>query len=244
MPTFKTFDELDLSYHDEGDGRTIVLLHGFAADTNINYVRSGILDVLLDEGYRVIALDLRGHGLSARPIDVEAYLDDAMKQDVAALFDHLGLDDVVLVGYSMGADLALRFAADDSRVKALALLGIGAERGDDSDTNWRGDLIAALESDALDLDDAAAGRVRITAGLDRAPLVALLKASAAANRQRPARPTVPVLLAVGVDDENATDPGPLAEQLGATFVQVPGDHFTANSAPDLHRSLTKFLAEQ
>ena len=53
MATFESFDGLTLSYTDEGDGRAVVLLHGFAADTNVNYVRSGILDLLLDEGYRV-----------------------------------------------------------------------------------------------------------------------------------------------------------------------------------------------
>ena len=70
MPDFESFDGLRLSYLDDGDGRTVVLLHGFAADTNVNYVRSGILDLLLDEGYRVVTLDARGHGLvvEAAPI--------------------------------------------------------------------------------------------------------------------------------------------------------------------------------
>jgi pimeloyl-ACP methyl ester carboxylesterase len=98
MPDFESFDGLRLSYLDDGDGRTVVLLHGFAADTNVNYVRSGILDLLLDEGYRVVTLDARGHGLSSKPTDPEAYADDAMKRDVVALFDHLGLEDVLLVG--------------------------------------------------------------------------------------------------------------------------------------------------
>ncbi len=68
MATFDSFDGLTLYYDDQGDGPTVVLLHGFAADTNVNYVRSGILDLLLDEGYRVVALDARG----SRPL-VEAH---------------------------------------------------------------------------------------------------------------------------------------------------------------------------
>jgi len=63
MANFDSFDGLSLYYDDQGDGPTVVLLHGFAADMNVNYVRSGILDLLLDEGYRVVALDARGHGL-------------------------------------------------------------------------------------------------------------------------------------------------------------------------------------
>ena len=125
MANFETSDGLSLFYQDEGDGRTVVLLHGFAADTNVNYVRSGVLDLLLDEGYRVVTLDARGHGLSSKPTDPEAYGNDAMKRDVVALFDHLGLDGVLLVGYSMGAHLSLRLAPDELRVKALVLLGIG-----------------------------------------------------------------------------------------------------------------------
>ncbi len=115
MANFDSFDGQSLFYDDQGDGPTVVLLHGFAADMNVNYVRSGILDLLLDEGYRVVALDARGHGLSAKPTDSEAYADDAMKRDVVALFDHLGLRDVVLVGYSMGAHLSLRLAPDEPR---------------------------------------------------------------------------------------------------------------------------------
>jgi hypothetical protein len=55
---------------------------------------------------------------------------------------------------------------------------------------------------------------------------------------------VPVLHVVAEDDENAGDPAPLAERLGATLERVPGDHFTANARPELHRALTEFLAAQ
>ena len=44
--------------------------------------------------------------------------------------------------------------------------------------------------------------------------------------------------------ENIGDPTLLAERLGATLVRVPGDHFTANSRPELHRALSEFLGAQ
>ena len=66
MANFDSFDGQSLYYDDQGDGPTVVLLHGFAADMNVNYVRSGILDLLLDEGYRVVALD-RARGSGSRP---------------------------------------------------------------------------------------------------------------------------------------------------------------------------------
>ena len=245
MPDFESFDGLRLSYLDDGDGRAVVLLHGFAADTNVNYVRSGILDLLLDEGYRVVTLDARGHGLSSKPTEPEAYADDAMKRDVVALFDHLGLDDVLLVGYSMGAHLALRLAPSEPRVKAVVLLGIGESgTGGEDGADRRDALVAVLEADSPDdVDDASLRQFRVMAGLDREPLLAYVRAPGSVG-PAPDGVDVPVLLVVGDDDENAGDPAPLAERLDATLVRVPGDHFTANSRPELHRALTTFLADQ
>jgi pimeloyl-ACP methyl ester carboxylesterase len=243
MPDFESFDGLRLFYQDEGDGRTVVLLHGFAADTNVNYVRSGILDLLLDEGYRVVTLDARGHGLSSKPTDSEAYADDAMKRDVVALFDHLALDDVLLVGYSMGAHLSLRLAPDEPRVKAVVLLGIGDHGTGETGEGRRDALVAVLEAESPDdVDDASLRQFRVMAGLDREPLLAYVNARGSVGPE-PDDVDVPVLLIVGDDDENAGDPAPLADRLGATLVRVPGDHFTANARPELHRALTEFVAE-
>jgi len=246
MASFESFDGLTLFYQDEGAGPTVVLLHGFAADTNVNYVRSGILDLLLDEGYRVVTLDARGHGLSAKPTDPEAYGNDAMKRDVVALFDHLDLDGVVLVGYSMGAHLSLRLAPDEPRVKALVLLGIGeTAAGGEGGADRRDALVAVLEADSPDdVDDASLRQFRVMAGLDREPLLAYVRAPGGESPARLDAITVPVLLIVGDDDENAGDPAGLAEQVGATLVRVPGDHFTANARPELHQALVGFLAEQ
>src|SRR5215470_15493235 len=212
MPDFESFDGLRLFYQDEGDGRTVVLLHGFAADTNVNYVRSGILDLLLDEGYRVVTLDARGHGLSSKPTDSAAYADDAMKRDVVALFDHLGLDDVLLVGYSMGAHLSLRLAPDEPRVKAVVLLGIGDHGTGETGEGRRDALVAVLEADSPDdVDDASLRQFRVMAGLDREPLLAYVNARGSIGPSPEGALDVPVLLVVGEDDENAGDPGPLAD---------------------------------
>src|SRR5437763_17054162 len=54
MPEFSTFDGLRLAYDDEGDGPPTVLLHGFAADAAINWVRPGITDALVAAGPPVI----------------------------------------------------------------------------------------------------------------------------------------------------------------------------------------------
>jgi pimeloyl-ACP methyl ester carboxylesterase len=244
MPNFESFDGVSLFYTDEGDGRTVVLLHGFAADSNVNYVRSGVLDLLLDEGYRVIALDARGHGLSDKPTDVESYANDAMRHDVAALFDHLGLDDVVLVGYSMGAELAMRFTGSDERVAALVIVGVGATEDDFAVREERRQrFIAAFESESDDEAAELLGGFRLMAGLDRTPLLAQLK-SGDSRGERPVSIAVPMILVVGDDDTVAGDPVPLAARYGAPLVQVPGSHFNAHASPQAHAALLGFLREQ
>jgi pimeloyl-ACP methyl ester carboxylesterase len=245
VPNFDSFDGVSLYYDDQGDGRTVVLLHGFAADTNVNYVRSGILDRLLDEGYRVIALDARGHGLSSRPTDPSAYEDDAMRRDVQALFDHLGLDECIVVGYSMGGQTALRLAADEPRVRALALLGVGENTGPiDGEADARATIIAALNADHPDdVEHASLRQFRVMAGLDREPLIALMNAKANDTRARLDEVDVPCLVIVGRDDVTANSPEALPTKLrNAEMVWVPGDHYTANAQPELHEALVEFLA--
>src|SRR5262249_45714672 len=210
VPTFASFDGIELFYDDQGEGRPVVLLHGFAADTNINFVRSGILDALVDEGYRAISLDHRGHGLSGKPHEPEAYADDALTRDAQALFDELELDGVIVLGYSMGSGVALRLAAVDPRIRAVVAIGVGTasvERGAEEgagDGSARG---AAMRADDPDSIDAPLGRQFRTLAdsirADRLALAALMEA----GRPRPAdhlgEIAVPVLVVVGSDDELA-----------------------------------------
>jgi len=237
VPTFASFDGIELFFDDQGDGAPVVLLHGFAADTNINFVRPGILDALVDEGYRSIALDHRGHGLSSKPHEVEAYADDALTRDVRALFDHLGLDGVTVIGYSMGSGIALCLGATDPRVRAVVAIGVGSAslaRGTDEaapDGNSMANGLLADDPDSV--DDPLARQFRRLADSVRADRVALA-ALMQAGRPRPFDILddikVPVLVVAGADDELAGDPQVLADRMdSARAVTVPGDHFTANA---------------
>jgi pimeloyl-ACP methyl ester carboxylesterase len=125
MDTFASFDDLELSYLDAGEGAPVVLLHGFAADHFSNWVATGVVDRLIGARRRVIAPDARGHGASAKPHDPDAYANDAMVRDVRSLFDHLSLHRVDVVGYSMGSIVAGRLAPREPRVRSLVLGGVG-----------------------------------------------------------------------------------------------------------------------
>jgi pimeloyl-ACP methyl ester carboxylesterase len=123
--------DIRLHYTDEGAGEVVILLHGFAVNSDLNWRRSGILDEL-SERFRVVALDLRGHGLSDKPHALEAY-GLALVSDVKRLVDHLGLERVHLVGYSLGGFIALKLAAlNPASVQSTVLIGAGWESPDNS----------------------------------------------------------------------------------------------------------------
>jgi 3-oxoadipate enol-lactonase len=95
----------------------VLLLHGWTASADLNFFA---VYACLAESYRVIALDLRGHGRgmrSAEPFSLEDCADDA-----AALLGQLEADNVVVVGYSMGGPVGMLLARRHSgRVKALVM---------------------------------------------------------------------------------------------------------------------------
>jgi pimeloyl-ACP methyl ester carboxylesterase len=116
-----------LSFLRAGQGRPILLLHGFASDAAEDWVEAGWFGALIAAGYDEIAPDLRGHGLSVKSCDPADYRLDAFAGDIAALCGHCwgGLR-FSLVGYSMGAHVAMSVAlASADRVECLILGGMG-----------------------------------------------------------------------------------------------------------------------
>lgn len=101
-------------------GEPVIMLHGWGASI---YTFRHAFAVLARAGWRVIAMDLRGHGLSDHPRGKNAYSTDAYLADLDALFDALDLSRAALVAHSMGGGIALRHALRASRrVSALALI--------------------------------------------------------------------------------------------------------------------------
>ncbi|MDI9948070.1 alpha/beta hydrolase [Rhodococcus sp. IEGM 1305] len=100
--SFITSDDVELIYDDEGVGRTFLFLHGYGCRRgHWEYQRQALLDV----DHRVIALDLRGHGDSQKPPHGQTIA--RMGQDVRELISALDLDQVTLVGHSMGVSVSL-----------------------------------------------------------------------------------------------------------------------------------------
>ncbi|MEC3976495.1 alpha/beta fold hydrolase [Amycolatopsis sp. H20-H5] len=253
MPTFTSFDGVQLSYTRwEGMGRhprPVVLQHGFAADTNANWIAPGVVAALRDAGFTVISLDARGHGRSEKPHDEASYSGDAMAYDVSALLDELRLDEVSLVGYSLGAIIALTVAATDKRVRCLATGGVGAGIVDFGGVDTRvvtPEVISeAMLADSVEAAPPAGAPFRMLAdalGGDRFALAALARGA----RNKPidlSAIAVPTLVLAGEADPLAAQPERLAAAIaGARLVRVPGDHLAAVMSPAFAEALTTFLA--
>src|ERR1700761_9152347 len=89
--------DIEIYYEDHGVGLPVVLIHGYPLSGR---AWDKQVPVLLDAGYRVITYDRRGFGQSSQP--TVGYDYDTFTNDLAALLEHLDLQDAVLVGHSMG----------------------------------------------------------------------------------------------------------------------------------------------
>lgn len=98
-----------LAYALYGEGpRVTVLLHGLLLSQRMH---EPLARSLAARGNRVVTLDLLGHGLSDRPADMSSYSMTLFAREVVALLDHLGLDEAVVMGTSLGANTTLEVAA-------------------------------------------------------------------------------------------------------------------------------------
>ncbi len=111
-------------YTDEGAGEPVILIHGVGANADLNWRRNGVIARLRSD-FRVIAYDVRGHGLSDKPHDPAAYGAELIA-DVRRLMDHLEIERAHIAGYSLGGFIALAFATQHpERVRSVAYCASG-----------------------------------------------------------------------------------------------------------------------
>jgi pimeloyl-ACP methyl ester carboxylesterase len=121
-------------YEDDGAGLPILLTHGFGASTGM---WAGQVAAYQDR-YRLIRWDMRGHGKTECPEELSHYSQAHTVEDMRALLDHLGVEQAVIAGHSLGGFMALAFnVAYPERVKALVLQGSGpGYRRDEARETW------------------------------------------------------------------------------------------------------------
>jgi pimeloyl-ACP methyl ester carboxylesterase len=134
MTFITTPDGVRLRICDRGAGeRTIVLVHGW----KLSHRAFDHAILRLSRGHRVVAFDLRGMGESDKPNG--RYDFDEHADDLAFVMDELGLEDVTLVGWSMGCSVALQHMARGGRgVARLVLINgpIKLARSEDDSFPW------------------------------------------------------------------------------------------------------------
>jgi pimeloyl-ACP methyl ester carboxylesterase len=254
MKSFESFDGTRIAYQQWGEdngGPWVVLHHGFIADANLNWVLPGIVDALMKAGRRVTALDARSHGRSDKPTAAERCGELNMARDLQALFDLLGEPQIDLVGYSMGAVVALITASREPRVRRLVVGGVGEGiivcGGVDSRVLDPGALAEALrveDPSSVVHPGAKAFRALVDAtGADRAGLLAHCQA---VHQSPIALDAIkaPTRVIAGEIDPLAARPEALADAIpGATLTRVPGDHQQAVGAPEFARTIVEFLSD-
>lgn len=118
-----TNGDVELRLRVDGDGPTVLLLHGWP-DTSALW--DDVAPELVRAGYRAAVPDLRGCGLSDKPDDVELYRMRRLIGDVAAIVDALEVDRVSLIGHDLGANLAWTTAAyRPDLVERLVAISVG-----------------------------------------------------------------------------------------------------------------------
>jgi pimeloyl-ACP methyl ester carboxylesterase len=224
---------LEIAYVDEGEGEPILLIHGFGSNLAVNWRSTGWIDTLLRDGRRVIAMDVRGHGNSAKPRDTALYRPTLLAGDAGRLLDHLVIGRADVMGYSMGARIATFLALDRPElVRSLVIGGLGIALVEG--LGGQEEIAAALEAPAGTPIESPVGRsYRRFGEATKSDLPALAACMRSMRENVTAAAlgalAMPVLVAVGERDEVAGSAERLAALIpGADVLAIPGrDHMQA-----------------
>lgn len=184
--------DVRLHHEDVGQGRPVVLIHGWPL-TGASWKEN--VPALIEAGYRVITYDRRGFGDSDKPLTGYGY--DRLADDLASLIDKLELDDVTLVGFSMGGGEVARYITrhGEGRLRSVVLASAVTPYMMQSDDNPEGPLTkkqAAQMTTDLTADEekfydgftkqffSAGGELKVTEAQRQEALALCLQASKAA----------------------------------------------------------------
>jgi pimeloyl-ACP methyl ester carboxylesterase len=228
---------------------TVVLVHGFVVDADANWHRPGITAAIADAGFRVLAVDLRGHGASEAPTDPDRYRDHALAQDVVSVVSAFELTEYHLVGYSLGAIVAAHVVGTlaDRRVKSVVIGGMGDRL---VDSVWsrpralRDALLGLAEPGTWDADTAGFMAFVNHIGVPKVPL-GLVQGGHDHLRAEDRDWKVPTLVLCGTDDSVNGSASELTLALpGAVMQTTPGDHLGALITKEFTAAIVSWLDEQ
>lgn len=242
---FDSFDGTRLAWHELGEGRPVVLIHGYFSDARTNWIKYGHAAAIAAEGFRVIMPDLRAHGDSARPHEASAYPPDALARDGHALVAHLGLTDYDLGGYSLGARTTSRMLATGAMPRRVVFSGMGLEgllHTDRRRDHFR-KILTQLGRHERGSPEWLAEAFLKTTGGDPVALLGVLETFVDTPAEAIAGFAWPTRVVSGNEDFDNGSAAALAEALpDARYVEVPGGHMSCVAKPELGQAIAAFLA--
>lgn len=250
--SFASFDGQRIAWHEQGEGRPIVLLHGLFSSGAMNWRKYGAAAEIAGAGYRVIMPDFRAHGESAAPHDAAAYPPDVLAMDVEALIAHLGLHDFDLGGYSLGARTTVRLLVRGLKPGRVVLGGMGLTgltggkaRADFFLNVIAGVLAGGAASFKPGTADYAAASFMVQNHIDSEAVAHVLRSQQTTPVETLRTLETPVLVVCGVADQDNGSAAALAMELpNAAHLEIPGNHMSAVTKPDFGSAIAAWLAHR
>ncbi len=246
-------DGYSIFFRVTGSGTPLILVHGWGADSDNNWVETGWVD-FLNPYRKIISIDIRGHGKSDKPYTQNAYGYAAMSADVLAVMNALEIEKSDFMGYSMGAFIGAHLLGHHpQRFSSMVLGGIGDET---ESSAAQGIVIAqALRAkDTTKIDDAYGHAIR--AYVEANPDNDLQSLAYSALEMWPegyprkiagpdsSNAEFPVLIVNGENDHPYVDSADLfvAALSNARHVKIPGtDHLSVVADERFKKVVLKFL---
>ena len=245
-----TSDGIALATYEFGDpdAPTVLAVHGFASSALVNWHDTGWTRDLTRAGFRVIALDQRGHGASDKPHDPQAYSMEQLVSDLLIVMDTYLIDEAVYAGYSLGARVGWQASLDLRGRITRAVLG-GIPDGQPL-TRLRTDQARAFIADGSPVHDKITNAYVTMAsaipGNDLTALMSLVDGMRDGIQPDPGNPPAqPVLFATGSDDGILERSRRLAAATpNGSFCEIPGrNHFNAPTSRHFRDAALAFLRE-
>jgi len=238
-------DGIELAWHEVGEGRSVVLLHGLFSSAEMNWIKFGHAQRIASEGFRVIMPDLRAHGRSAKPHDPGHYPTGVLARDVRELVEKLELRDFDLGGFSLGARTTIEAVGEGLAPGKAVLGGMGLE----GLPHWARRKRFFLDAIA-EFDTAARGnphwlsiQFMKTMKIDLVAAANLLNSFADCKTEWLDAFSMPTLVVCGSEDHDNGSGAELAEALAdGTYREVPGTHMSSVTKSEFGEAIADFLA--
>jgi pimeloyl-ACP methyl ester carboxylesterase len=238
---FTSFDNVKIHYEVLGNGKPILLIHGFTGSSS-DWKNKPLADSLLANGFKLILVDLRGNGLSDKPNVSEAYTNNAEAKDLIGLMSFLGIQEYDAVGYSRGSIILASLLVRDNKCKRAVIGGMGA---DFTDPLWprRIGFYNALMNDTIKGYEEF--RKYITGkGLDPVVLACQQKEQPSTSKQELAQFKQKILIICGNKDSDNGKGLELQKLIpNSTFVEIAGTHNTSAYTVEFAEKILSFLKQ-